>query len=307
LSAESEYEVERRKRGLTREPADEDAQLDANALHEATRERFLREAEPYVRTIRAQVFGSEEPPWRPTQFEQARTWVLGRLNGERRPSPAEGDQADALCHQLGKLDRSRIIRERPILYLDGEPFPLYTDSSLVPLADAAERIAGVTGFSKSAVTGWILSGEEPSLPRVRIKVRDSMADLGGRRVGGRSVVLEFETKIFEPDFRRLFRQVRAAFDHGQKFREVQSGRHGPSITALDLHLERIVAEMPDATWEQRAEAWRRQPPKGVTMKEWIGGKRRRQGKAKGGDVTGAALRIRWKRLQGKVGRNPSKV
>jgi hypothetical protein len=303
MDAREHLEVERRRLGLVKDRVVEaPAELDDSAAQEALRARSLRVAEPYVREIRTDLFGLDGAPWQPEQLEEARAWIRGRFDAELRPpGPAEREEIDLHVRRLRELDRSRVTLQRPVLMFAGEPFPLDIDSSLRPLAEAARRIAMTTGFSESAVTAWVLLGVEPGLPRVRIKVRDSVADLAGTKAGRRSVVLELNTPLNETDLRRLFRQVREAFVQRTmpfRIRELQ-GRQGPSITPLDRHLANLVAQTPGATWEQRAEVWQRRPIKGKSLEEWM------RTKGKDGNIAAPALRIRFDRYKKKLERLPS--
>jgi hypothetical protein len=270
MNWKEELDRERRRRGLP--SPDSTAELDDTAEQHALRDRAIREAEPYVRQVRRDVFGESDPPWRPTQYREAAQWIRSRLESEA----ANGATGKRLELPLGP-DTFRVPR----------------GSSLYPLAEAVKRIANATGFPAVDVAGWLLSGEEPDLPRVRITVRDHAARLGARFLSRRSVSLDFNTPIREADFRRLFRQVRAAFEQGADFDfRASRGRKGPVLTPLDRHLAAIVERSPDATWEDRVLLWSQDPPPGKSAKEWR--------KSRHALVTADALRIRWARYQDKL-------
>lgn len=163
---------------------------------------------------------------------------------------------------------------------DGTARGVHHDSPAGLLARAAQSIARSTGFSEPGVVLWILTGAEPHLQRALVTVTDYANWLGSSQTpyARRSVTLTLNARIQEADFRRLFRQVRAAFDQGPDFQPTR-GRRGPVINAFDAHLQRIVDTFPDATWEERAEQWQ----------------------ARGGErATADALRIRWLRYQRKL-------
>jgi hypothetical protein len=270
MNWKEELERERRRRGLPSPTAE----LADTAAQYALRDRAIREAEPYVRQVRRDVFGEPDPPWRPTQYKKAVQGLRRRLEVEQTKGKATGEALDL---PLGPGTTLKIPRR----------------SSLAPLAKAVQRIATATGFPAVHVTGWILSGEEPDLPRVRLTVRDHAARLGDRFLSRRSVSLDFNTPIREADFRRLFRQVRAAFEQGADFDfRTTRGRKGPVLTPLDRHLAAIVERSPDATWEDRVRLWTQDPPPGKSAQEWQG-----SGHAL---ITADALRVRWARYQNKL-------
>jgi hypothetical protein len=272
MNWKEELERERRRRGLP-SPAST-AELASTAEQHTLRALRIREAEPYVRQVRRDVFGEPDPPWRPTQYKKAVQWLRRRLDAEQTKGKATGEALDL---PLGPGTTLKIPRR----------------SSLDPLAKAVQRIAAATGFPAVHVTGWILSGEEPDLPRVRITVRDHAARLGDRDLSRRSVTLDFNTPIREADFRRLFRQVRSAFEQGADFDfRTTRGRKGPVLTPLDRHLADIMERFPDATWEERVEVWSQDPPPGKSAQEWQG--------SRSALITADALRIRWARYQNKL-------
>lgn len=263
---------ERRRRGLPTEPdSSTPADLDETQEQHALRERFRRAAEPYVKEVRRAVFDDPDPPWKPTQYKQAVKWIRERLQKEEEAGVDRG----------GKL-----------LRLPGDDIWIPAGSTLAPIAEAAEKVYEATGFPKSHVAGWILSGEEPDLPRVRITVSDTLVTLGDRRLGRRTVTLDFNTPIREADFRRLFRQVRSAFKTGDVDTPLARGRKGPVLTALDRHLAAIVEQHPDATWEERANVWTREPPADMSDEEWRASRHAM--------VTPDALRVRWRRYEEKL-------
>jgi hypothetical protein len=268
----AELDRERRKRGLVTEAASSAAaDLDETQEQHALRERALRAAEPYIRDVRRQVFGDPDPPWKPTQYRQAVKWIRDRLQKE---------------------EKAGIKGSGKTLRLPQHEFMVPDRSSLAALTRAVERVHVGTGFPESHVVGWILSGEEPDLPRVRITVTDAMATLGERRLERRTVTLQFNTPIREADFRRLFRQVRTAFKSGDVGSPLARGREGPVLTPLDRHLAGIIERRPDATWEERAASWVSDPPPGMSKEEWR--------TSRHALVTPDALRVRWARYQDKL-------
>jgi hypothetical protein len=265
----AELERERRRRGLEAPRA---AELADTAEQHVIRDRGIREAGPYVRQVRRDVFGHPDPPWKPTQYKKAVRWIRERLNSEK--------------------DSTGGVSGKTVLRLGPDTFTVPRGSSLYPLAMAVERIANATGFPAVHVAGWILSGEEPDLPRVTIAVQDQAAQLGDRFLSRRSVSLNFNTPIREADFRRLFRQVRAAFDQGADFDfRAGRGRKGPVITILDRHLADIMERLPDATWQERADVWSSEPPPGTRQQEWR--------TSRHALASPDALRVRWQRYERK--------
>lgn len=287
-----------RTKSAEREEPPRPVEVDETPERLTQQDRAVHGALPYVEEIRSQLFRSAHAPF---DEKRALRWVQREC---AKAAPAPGStKARAIFTKLSDL-RAKFeqvtgvtiggeLRAVLLRLPDGTARGVRRDSPPGVLAQAAQKIAKATGFSEPAVVLWVLTGAEPRLQRALISVTDCFGKLGAAAnpYARRSVVLTLNTPIREADFRRLFRTVRAAFDQGPGFEPNTRGRKGPVITDLDAHLESIVERFPDATWEERAEVWRRTPGPGKYAKDWP---------RKWGLASGDTLRIRWKRYQDKT-------
>ncbi|MHC4493606.1 MAG: hypothetical protein ACYTDU_18525 [Planctomycetota bacterium] len=182
---------------------------------------------PYVRAVRERVFGSPEPPFRSMAARPCQRWEAARLAGRLDPD------ADA---QL----------------------------------DEAERvISHTTGFRARDVYVWMLTGTRPRLPRAILSVRGVREVLpDGTTLQRKWATLTVNAPITEPEMRRAWRRLNAAWrepNAGPDFAAMVSRpRKTPGLTETDARILRLVNRLPDATWAQRADAWRREHSEAVT-------------------------------------------
>jgi hypothetical protein len=185
-----------------------------------------------VMDVRRQVFGSADPPFTSRADRACQRWEAERL--DRRPTRA---------------DRA--------------------------LDEAVERLANATGFKSLDVYMWILTGARPPhLPRAVISVqavRDVLPD--GANIRRKWATITINAPITKNEILKVWRRLNAGWTDpaaGPDFETLASGkgaRRGrtPRLTDLDLAALRLVEAMPDATWDERAEAWEHGPIQANTL------------------------------------------
>lgn len=226
-------------------------------------------AEPFVRSVREEVFGSPAPPFESMDDPDAVAWEEQRARQELDRWAKGGDVAPG----LDRLDA------------------------------AARKVSEGAGFRYMDVLRWIYTGERPDLRRAVLRVNNVRRRLpDGAELRRREVNLTLHAPIPEREIRQAWRRVQRAWrvppgtpvppsDNGGRVR-------GVAVTELDEHLHRIVQAMPDATWPERRDRWCEVPPEGWSDTAWQASEHVR-GRS-GEQISADALRMRWRRLQEKI-------
>lgn len=216
------------------------AEIETTPAASWARADWIRDLEPYVRSLRIRFFDGLRAPFSRERWGEAVEWLErqhareSKSRRQRLESALESEEyyrrlararADAewLSGRTGVPFVLRMTASLPLAYADEEEDRVrvlysHPEEPLFPLARAVGTISDLTGFDPHAVTSWILAGVEP--PPSRVRVRASVverpllgpdSDAHGWRSAPRVMVTLHTDDLRHRDLRALHSAVRAAW------------------------------------------------------------------------------------------------
>jgi hypothetical protein len=196
---------------------------DAAFLSKALAKRL----EPWAEELREEGFGKTYAPF-PEDLMAAAEWIemqskTDRKQWQRRSvsTPDIQEEMEKLAGIAGLVAR---IEPRFVKYI--RPDKEYTqmagafpDTFLERLAEETDRVAKKTAFRPEVLTGFVLTGLQPMISRVRIRRTHGACRIPGDYIPSRSVTLEFYTAdVTYDEVRSLYAEIREFFGATDKER-----------------------------------------------------------------------------------------
>ena len=252
----------------------------AQVLPAAQGELLVKQVEPWIESIRRELFGKETPPFK--SYKSAVRWI--KQEAEKQPKPSKKDLArlreldseitdklqevTRLSHQYARFEKRALI----IPYADlpdrwVKKLYVTRDKPLGPLADESEKIAEKTGFRQVAVVAWILAGRRPALPGAQLETGFNMAMTPAGEITTRRAAID----IFSPDLKPS--------EIIELYKKAQAYLRPLHLSARNRALLGVIQELGDLKdiqekrdyWEAVCNEYNRRKPKGArAYKNWEG-------------------------------------
>lgn len=240
------------------------ASTPASAVLTADRVRLI---EPVIRRLRVQVFGDPTPPF--ATYADAVKWYDGQdwtQRFPRFPTDREDWRVFVFHHP-----------EAGIL-----PLPVHAGSSMGVIAILVRHLYVATGFAASDLVRFVLTGQKPTLPRVRVLSRSSVhnlekiwrevpkdesVDMDSEPLGKvtrRQLTIEINTPDLKRDeLWRIYQEIRKRWATGSRTPVGRGQRRARRVTPLDQKLLLIMQRLkldgqrkhPVATWKRVYGRW----------------------------------------------------
>lgn len=220
-------------------------------------------------------------------LEEERRQSIDRQAARGEPLPASsyvqeepveaGPTGEALADQRAAAASGYVQQVRREAF--GKPGPPFKSMRDVPteavraVAVAEEKISRGTGFAKTEVRAWILTGARPRLPRAVLGITGINERLPDDTLLQRKVAtITIHAPVTEAEVRRIWRRLNRGWTDaatGPDFASVMmladeespaaspapAKRRAPQMTSHDREVLHLVRETPDLTWQQRADRW----------------------------------------------------
>src|SRR5215211_4711420 len=196
-------------------------ELGRNAEATLVSKALTKRLEPWARRLREEGdFGGSEAPF-PEDEAAAADWIEEQSAADRkrwtrgRSSKIDARQEIMRLAELAGLD----VDLRPRLLTYGRPdekqvrnMPVFPGTYLDRLAQETNRVAENTAFQPDTLTGYVLTGLQPLISRVRITKMRRICHLPKDNLPSRWVTLRFNTgDVTNDEVRSLYAEIRAFF------------------------------------------------------------------------------------------------
>jgi hypothetical protein len=260
--------------------------LLARGLPAAQGELLVKQVEPWVESIRQELFGKEAPPFKSdeTGYKKAVRWIKQEAEKQPKPSKKESERSRELDREImdrlqkkTRLTRQHTRFEYRALILPYADLPdrwvkklsVTIDKPLGPLADASEKIAETTGFRQHMVVAWILAGIRPALPGARLYT--PVSPTWTMTPAGEIFTRRARIDIFSPDMKpsEIVELYKKAQDHLRPLH--LSTRNRALLEVMEKFGDLEDGQEKRDYWEAVRKAYNDRKPKGArAYKNWEG-------------------------------------
>lgn len=181
---------------------------------------FAKRLKPWASELREEGFGIPDAPY-PGDLVAAANWIEKESAADRerwRQDKTSRLDADKEIRRLADLAGLVVRTETRFLkYVrpDREHqqlAPAFPGTILDRLARETDRVSEKTAFQPEALTGFVLTGLQPMISRIRITKSDGGCSVPGDTIPSRSVTLVFNAAdVSYEEMRRLHAEVRGWF------------------------------------------------------------------------------------------------
>ncbi len=189
---------------------------------------FASRLEPWAKELREECFdGCPDAPF-PGDLAAAADWIEAQVAVDRERwmrNDASRLDADKEIRRLADLaglvvkPLSRFLKYVRPDYAMGQDAPAFPDTVLDRLARETYRVSERTAFQPETLTGFVLTGLQPMISRVRIKKHSGSCRIPGDFLPSRSVTLTFNAADLSYDeVRALYAEIREFFGVADKER-----------------------------------------------------------------------------------------
>jgi hypothetical protein len=222
--------------------ASPNADEDSPRTPPITRDDYLDQVQPLVRSCRQNIFQQDYAPFTPNK-EDAAAWIQGQAAEPWRASSEEQARLSQMDQDLRTLHHEWRVRTGVewrddgghdfLAYQDGEEggvktislagpdlwdeYPAMPPRKLLELQHSVENMADVTGFYKDRLVTYILTGIPPELPPIKATTSLTFHDLTD--ISRTQVTIDLLTgDVKDEELRQAYRQVRKRFSTTSKKR-----------------------------------------------------------------------------------------
>lgn len=181
---------------------------------------FTKRLEPWASELRKEGFGSTDAPF-PRDLAAAADWIQQESAADReRWLQGKTSRLDAQKEIRRLADLAGLVvhtEARSLKYVrpdrdHQQTVAAFPGTFLDRLARETDRVSEKTAFQPEALTGFMLTGLQPMISRIRITKADGGCSVPGDTIPSRSVTLVFNAAdVSYEEMRRLHAEVRKWF------------------------------------------------------------------------------------------------
>ncbi|MGM0653659.1 MAG: hypothetical protein ACQES4_12910 [Bacillota bacterium] len=259
---------------------DMDDNLEISAQDLVSSDFLVGKISAWIEKTREELFGAPEPPFM-EDLESAVSWIetTARIDLENKNPAAASIKKEIF--QIAEQQETSVpfLRRDIFIPCNDKVKSLFVQPGtlLYNLSRKVETVAEATGFSKSSVTAYILTGLEPILPRVNISLHTGSANLpnGSNNGSGKSSITlsrkSIKIEIHSADLSP--QELKAIYD---RYRQELKIRKSKSLSNNQVKLFYLVynrggppKEGAKAFWQEIKEVWNSKP-ENKPYKSWEG-------------------------------------
>lgn len=226
---------------------------------------FAKRLQPWAQELRKEVFGSPDAPFL-RDLAAAANWIEAQAAADRERWIQDGTSRLDTNKEIKRLaDLAGLVVKPVSLFLKyvkpewemQQTAPAFPGTSLDRLARETDRVSEKTAFQPETLTGFVLTGLQPMISRVRITKSDGGCLVPGDTIPYRSVILEFNVAdVSYDEVRALYAEIRKFF--GVTDAERLSWHEFDFISLVDS-MGGPPKQYKTRFWEEALRRWKEEP------------------------------------------------